>query len=212
MSHQPIDFRPGVVLIKLELSESVFCGDKDWLCHWPSGVPTRTTPSFGFFFVENFEIIFSFNLEVKVIFCIFEIFWVFVFSLETYIGSIKIDWKHANEIRNKKRGLDTMRSETQWAVTKQLLEILFPFYRKYVSNLRVMFPKSNNCFETMLLVSNRISVVSMYNFCFQSHVSNVLISFLIVIVSNVCFQNRIQFRNNFSLFKKKVFFKCFLND
>ena len=123
----------------------------------------------------------------------------------------KVHWKHADEIRNKKRGLDTMRSETQWAVTKQSLEISFPFYRKYVSNLRTMFPKSNDCFETTLLVSNRISVFSMYNFCFQSHVSNVLISFLIVIVSNVCFQTRIKFQNKFSLLKK-VFFKCFLND
>lgn len=157
MSHQPIDFRPGVVLIKLELSESVFCGDKDWLCHWPSGVPTRTTPSFGFFFVENFEIIFSFNLEVKVIFCLF---WnilgvsqcsVWKHTWERLSGK-KVYWKHADEIRNKKRGLDTMRSETQWVVTKQSLEILFPFYRKYVSNLRVMFPKLNDCFETTLLV------------------------------------------------------------
>ena len=92
-----------------------------------------------------------------------------------------------------------MRLETQCIVSKQLFEfgnisIIVYFTIQYMEN---MFPKW--LFRNCTFVSNRISLFTMYNFCFQSHyyVSNrflcfQLISFPIVILPNVCFQMHTQ--------------------
>ena len=75
------------------------------------------------------------------------------------IGNIKIDWKHSNEIGN--------RNNTLWIVKfdwKQKVQFrsnhfgnIFSIYWIIMYTTMKMFPISNNCFEPMHCVSNRIS-------------------------------------------------------